>query len=167
MIAQDFYRPQPKFGARWCFYTCLILFTGRGCTPLGRHPPPADTPPPETATKTAGMHPTGMYSYYRPQTKFVKVMILHVSVCPRRGELSGLAPDPHLGGKLRGLAEGGCLSQCMLGCTPHSTHPRTRGRHPAPTRGSPSPGDTGNKRTVHILLERILVFNVNIKHWVL
>ena len=26
-------------------------------------------------------------NYYRPQTKFAKVMFLHVSVCPRRGGL--------------------------------------------------------------------------------
>ena len=47
-------------------------------------------------------------SYYRPQTKFAKVMSLHVSVI-----LS---------------TRGGGVPQCMLGCTPPP--PSTRGRHP-------------------------------------
>ena len=43
-------------------------------------------------------------SYYRPQTKFAKVMFLHVSVCPRGG---GGCLGPYPGEKLGGLAEGG------------------------------------------------------------
>ena len=34
------------------------------------------------------MHPTGMLSCYRPQTKFVKVMFLHVSVILFTGRVS-------------------------------------------------------------------------------
>ena len=33
-----------------------------------------------TATAAVGTHPTEMYSCYRPQTKFAKVMFLHMSV---------------------------------------------------------------------------------------
>ena len=42
------------------------------------------------ATVAVGMHPTGMHScswpiFYRPQTKFGKVMFSQVSVCPHKG----------------------------------------------------------------------------------
>ena len=43
--------------------------------------------------------------YYRSQTKFAKVMFLHVSVCP------GESPGLHRGGELRGLA---CLQDNIL-----------------------------------------------------
>ena len=45
------------------------------------------------------------YYYYRPQTKFVKVMFLHLSVSHsvHRG---GVSPGPHPGGMLRDLAGG-------------------------------------------------------------
>ena len=108
--------------------------------------------------------------YYRPQTKFVKVMFLHLSV----------SHSVHSGR--------GCLPPFMLGYRPlppdqRQTHPGTRGRHPSQTRGRPNPreqrqapitptpppdqrqtppeqcmlGDTGNKREVRILLECIRV----------
>ena len=45
---------------------CIPACTGQvGCvadTPLGRHPPRADTSPPPVATAPDGMHPTGMHS---------------------------------------------------------------------------------------------------------
>ena len=122
--------------------------------------------------------------YYRPQTKFAKVMFLHL-------------PVSH-------SVHRGCLPQCMLGYThPGSRHPweqtpppqeqtplqeqtTSRSRHrpeqtPTPleqtpqrqtpswlpreqTHPHPPPtqcmlGDTGNKRAVRILLECILVSN--------
>ena len=44
-----FCRPQTKFGARSCFYTCLsFLFTG-GCLSLGPGVTPLNTPPGHTA----------------------------------------------------------------------------------------------------------------------
>ena len=51
------------------------------------------------------------FTCYRPQTKFAKVMFLHVSVCPQ-GVEGCLGPDP---GGLRGLAGG-------------MSRPRPRGR---------------------------------------
>ena len=105
-----------------------------------------------------------MSHFYRPQTKFAKVMFLHVSVIMSTG-VGGL---PH----------------CMLGYTssgpeagtPHDQRqvpPRTRGRYPpGPEAGTPPEqtplgaeppsqcmlGDTGNKRAVRILLECNLVY---------
>ena len=46
-----------------------------GVYPLGRHPPPGQTPPLP-------------HSCYRLQTKFAKVMFSQVSVCPQEGSLS-------------------------------------------------------------------------------
>ena len=128
-----------------------ILSTGGGrCThSLGRHPPWADTPlgrhptcfpgqspprqtPPETATAVDSMHPAVMLSYYCPQTKFAKVMFLHLSVSHsvHRGVVSEHAlqvlsqhalqqvsggwypsmpcrfPGPHPRGKLREITQG-------------------------------------------------------------
>ena len=65
--------------------------------------------------------------YYRPQTKFAKVMFLHPSVSHS--------------------VHGGCLPQCMLGYTPPGS------RHPP---AQCMLGDAGNKRAVRILLEYIL-----------
>ena len=42
--------------------------------------------------------------YYRPQTKFAKVMFLHVSVCPQWG--GGFSRPTPGGGRLKGLAGG-------------------------------------------------------------
>ena len=42
--------------------------------------------------------------FYRPPTKFAKVMFLHVSVILFTG---GVSPGPYPGGRLRGLARGG------------------------------------------------------------
>ena len=74
--------------------------------------------------------PVSISHNYRPQTKFAKVMFLHVSVCPQGGGCGGVipaclagfqthtqreawgvwlgrgSPGPHPGGKLRGLAWG-------------------------------------------------------------
>ena len=87
---------------------------------------------------------------YRPQTKFAKVMFLHVSVilftggdgitaciaglqAHTQGEVgeSGLegAPGPHPGGKLRGLAWGGLQAHTWRVSRP------TRGGSPDPHRG--------------------------------
>ena len=87
----------------------------------------------EMATAADGTHPTGMHSCYRLQTKFAKVMFLHLSVI---------------------LFRGGCLPQCMLGYTPPEQTPQGS-RHPPM---QCMLGDTGNKRAVRILLECVLVF---------
>ena len=94
--------------------------------------------------------------YYRPQTKFAKVMFLHVSVSHSvhgGGVVSQHAlqvtggvypsmlyrfPGPHPRGKLRGLAggvsrptPGGCESQHALRQTPpHLTATTAGGSHP-------------------------------------
>ena len=49
---------------------------------------------------------------YRPQTKFAKVMFLHVSVCPQGGFSR---PTPR-GGRLRGLGGGGSQGLHLGGC---------------------------------------------------
>ena len=71
-------------------------------TPPGRHIPPGQTlpPPQQTATAADGTHPTGMHScevticsgillschiFYRPQTKFAKVMFSHRCLSVHRG----------------------------------------------------------------------------------
>ena len=78
-----------------------------------------DTPP--TATAADRMHPTGMHSCYRPQTKFAKVMFLQVSVCPRGGACM-------VAGGACVVAAGGCvvagvhvwLLGDMRGCQGHA-----------------------------------------------
>ena len=50
-------------------------------------------------------------NYYRPQTKFAKVMFLHVFDCPQswggwHPSMLCRSPGPHPGGKLRGLMGG-------------------------------------------------------------
>ena len=97
---------------------------------------------------------------YRPQTKFAKVMFLHVSVCPQGEYLARYPPG-----------------QVQL---PGQVHPPWAGTppgqvHPAPP-GSPQEqrmlGDTGSKRAVRILLKCIFVSGTftsmialcNIKH---
>ena len=88
--------------------------------------------------------------YYRPQTKFAKVMFLHLSVIL--------------------FTWGGCLPQCMLGYTPSRADiplgADTPGiRHPPWGADTPTAqcmlGDMGNKRAVRILLECILVENAS------
>ena len=90
------------------------------------------------------------FDFYRPQTKFAKVIFLHLSV-------------------ILFTEGGGNLPQCMLGCThththtPHPTPARIRGRHSLLYQRQTPPdqcmlGDTGNKWAVHILLECILVY---------
>ena len=98
------------------------------------------------------------FYFYRPQTKFVKVMFLHLSFSHsvHRERCGGgdwypsipcRSPGPHPGGRLRGLGgvsrptpgrgvsrptPRGCLPSCMLGCIP----PRSRGTPLGPeTRG--------------------------------
>ena len=70
-------------------------------------------------------------NFYRPQTKFAKVMFLHV--CPQRGIIWAGTPQPPLVGT-HPWADTPPPEQCML-------------------------GDTGNKRAVRILLECVLVIN--------
>ena len=71
-----------------CLQLSVILFTGRGrpqCM-LGYHPPRNRHFPPRAVhagryvQQVGGMHPTGMQSCYHLQTKFAKVMFLHLSV---------------------------------------------------------------------------------------
>ena len=72
--------------------------------------------------------------YYRPQTKFAKVMFLHVSVCPQVGRGRAWQGGVRGGGGVHG--RGACL--------PHMS-PRQILQ------------DTVNERAVRILLECILV----------
>ena len=86
-----------------------------------------------------------IFHYYLPQTKFGKVMFLHLSVI---------------------LFMGGGLPRCMLGYTPQEQTPLGAD---TPHPGADTPpaqcmlGDTGNKRVVRILLECILVLKVTSK----
>ena len=66
------------------------------------------------------LFPFGSY-IYRPQTKFAKVMFLHLSVI---------------------LFTGGGLPQCMLGYHPPEQTPHPRSRHPPGTRHPPPPPGT-------------------------
>ena len=88
--------------------------------------------------------------YYRPQTKFGKVMFLHVSVILSTG--GGSAPL-HAG------------IHPPVAESPTGTDTPTPGsRPPSGSRHPPAQcilGDTGNKRAVSILLECILVENVS------
>ena len=71
-----FYRPQRSCGKVMFSKASVILFTGGYLADTF----PGQTPLQQTATASDGTHPTGMHSCYRPQTKFAKVMFLHVSV---------------------------------------------------------------------------------------
>ena len=112
----------------------VLLFIGRGGLPTYLRP----YLPPNGST-AGGMHPTGMHFCYRPQTKFAKVIFLHVSFCPRGGG----SPGPHLegeGGRLRGLAGGslhvhthgggGCIPTCTEADTPQQMATAAGGTHP-------------------------------------
>ena len=81
---------------------------------------------------------------YRPQRSCGKIMFLHLSVILSKG--------------------GGCLLHTPHGQTPHGqtplrAHTHTLGRHPPPS----ASWDTVNKWAVHILLECILVFHINLR----
>ena len=93
-------------------------------------------------------------SYYRPQTKFAKVMFLHVSVRPQGGS-----------GPRGSLVPGGVWSQGGSGPTSGGSGPGgfwshggacSRGSGPGGGCGDPPPGHL-LLRAVHILLECILV----------
>ena len=59
------------------------------------------------------LYPFRIRCCYHPQTKFAKVMFLHMSVCPQQEgwypSMHCRSPGPHPGGRLRGLAWGGGL----------------------------------------------------------
>ena len=55
------------------FRSVCQSFWGSASSGVVQNPPPA-------IRKAGGTHPTGMLSCYRPQTRFAKVMFLHVSV---------------------------------------------------------------------------------------
>ena len=122
------------------------------------------------------MHPTGMHSCYHLQTKFAKVMFLHVSVCPQGWGWYPSMPcrssGPHPGGRLRGLAcvgspgphPAGGSPGPHLGPTPEGMHippGNQRKEPPGPETGTTPPplGDMGNKQAVCIPLECILVYH--------
>ena len=70
---------------RLCFHKRLSFCSREGVrqTPTPRAARQTPPPPQEMATAADGTHPTGMHSYwfnYHPQTKFAKVMFLHLSV---------------------------------------------------------------------------------------
>ena len=98
--------------------------------------------------------------YYRPQTKFAKVMFSQVSVCPKGTSQHALGR----GCLPRGCLPGGCLpGECLLGA--RGRHPpETKGRHPREILR-----DTVNKRMGRIPLECNLVekyFKRNITQWI-
>ena len=79
--------------------------------------------------------------------RFAKVMFLHVSVCIQGGGVLGQVPPP------------GTRYNPWTRDTPGPSTPPDQ--VPPPLREQFMLGDTGNKRAVRILLERILVFNEN------
>ena len=96
---------------------------------------------PEKEPPLLSSHRLGIL-FHHPQTKFTKVMVSQVSVCPR-----GLSTPLHAR-----------IHPPDQRQTPPP--PGTRGRHPPRSRHPPPKcmlGDTGNKRVVRILLECILV----------
>ena len=107
---------------------------------------------------------------YRPQTKFAKVMFLHVSVCPGRlvSQHALQVSSPHLVGRLRGLPKGDLQA--------HTQGGRWRiwsggspGRHPGRGVSGPTPRGVRVYHSIHwgrhtspspsrrLLLECILV----------
>ena len=101
--------------------------------------------------------------YYRPQTKFAKVMFLHVSVCPHGGSTWARNPLGRYTPPVR-YTPGQVLpwAGTPLGRYTHQAGTPTRQVHPPPGQVHPlweqcMLGDMGNKRAVHILLECILV----------
>ena len=115
------------------------------------------------ATAAVRKYPTIMHScfsvkFYRPPTKFAKVMFSQVSVCPQ----GGVYPSMYWAGGVsqhalgRGVFPGGlslgvvCLGGVYRGGIWGT--PQTRGRHPPQILR-----DTVNKRAVRIPLEFILV----------
>ena len=112
-------------------------------------------------------------SCYRPQTKFAKIMFLHVSVSPsvHRGEYLGRY-TLHPPGQVHPLAGTPPSRYTSLAGTPWQVHhpagtppgqvyPPQAGAHPPPEQCML--GDTGNKRAVCILLEYILA-NLHISY---
>ena len=86
-------------------------------------------------------------SYYRPQTKFAKVMFLHASVCPR----GGCAWRGGMLGGVRG-SWGACMAgrgACVAGSGGHAHHP--------PKQIPQDTVNSVNERAVRILLECMLV----------
>ena len=106
--------------------------------PGTRHTPPeqAGRPPGKQTSaygqRAAGMHPTGMHScfgnFYHLQTKFVKVMFLHLLFCPQGGEVS--RPRPR--GDVQAQAWGGL---CPGGCPGQDLGVSAQGRCPGPGPG--------------------------------
>ena len=73
-------------------------------------------------------HSLSLNYFYRPQTKFAKVMFLHVSVCPRVGGVPGQVPPGQVHPPWAGTSpRAGTLfpPQCMLGYGQQAggTHP--------------------------------------------
>ena len=90
-------------------------------------------------------------NFYRPQTKFAKVMFSLVSVCPRGGGVLGFWG--------RGLCPGGVFVQeclCPGGLYPGGSMSRRISVRRVLCHIDPS---YGNERAVRILLECILVFD--------
>ena len=71
-------------------------------------------PPPQNQKRS--MHSTGMLSYYRLQTKFAKVMFLHLSVSHSVHGVVVSRPRP--GGRGWGSAQGQCPGPGLGGCLP-------------------------------------------------
>ena len=109
--------------------------------------------------------------YYRPQTKFAKVMFSQVSVCPQEGVCHPLgrprqADIPWADTPCPVHAGIHPPAQCMLGYTHHPLPSACWDTHtPWPVHAgihTPTPSacwDTVNKREVRIPLECIIVFN--------
>ena len=102
-------------------------------------------PPPPATTAVDGTQPTGMHSFYHPQTKFAKVMFLQVSV--HRGDVWHVAGGMHG----RGVGVGGMHGRVVYMGGGGGMHGR-EGCMPQQTLR-----DTVNERAVRILLECILV----------
>ena len=98
----------------------------------------------------------GHPGYYRPQTKFAKVMFLHVTVILSTGG----SPGPYTGGRLRGLTGGGSPGPYpggeVGGSGQGGLQAQAQGVYPSMHWGRPH-RPPSRWRTVRILLECILV----------
>ena len=116
-------------------------------------------------------------SFYRPQTKFAKVMFLQVSVCPQGGGCAwqGMCVAGCVCGRGVCVVGGACMAggacvvgTCMAGvCLPRGVHGRGcawwgggHAWHACSPADTTRYGDVVNERAVRILLECILVLPI-------
>ena len=104
------------------------------------------------------------YTFYRPQTKFAKVMFLHVSVCPQGGGIPAClaGPQAYTKGEVEGSGGGGLQAHTrgeVGGSGWGVSRPTPGGVSQHALRQTPPPSTQLLLLAVHILLECILVIS--------